>query len=304
MNAATVTAGPQTFDPDMALARVRHRLEQMAAERCGHGLDQARRAAAVHLASGGQLLRARLCLETAWRCGLALPQASGMAVACELVHNASLVHDDICDRSAWRRGAPSVRARNGDALALCTGDWLLCAAYAALAEAVPGERGGALIALLSRRAQDTIEGQAAELGAGAGAPPGLAEYARLARAKAGALFSLAVEAPLLAAGLGQAARPARAAAQALALGYQLIDDARDYPAAEDAAAVEGVNAIAVVGGPTPSLSAARRRVRALAAGRIAKAMRLAAALPADLGTPLRRCAGDLASELERGERAS
>ncbi|PWG65481.1 polyprenyl synthetase family protein [Spiribacter halobius] len=284
-------------DPD--LAAIRAALENMVTGCPGHGLGQARQAAAGHLASGGQRLRARLCLDAAKGLGIPARQAIQLAVACELAHNASLVHDDICDRATERRGAPSVWAMHGTGGALCTGDWLLCRAFGALAEVIPAQRLPALLGLLSRRTADTVEGQIAELQAqGAAVCCTLSTYARLARAKSGPLFAFALEAPLTLAGHESLCRRARAAAHALALGYQLLDDLDDA----DTDAPEGVNAVRVLAAAGQSPAVARQRARALAHRRFRRALLLSAGLPEPVAAPLRACCRALApAESESAE---
>lgn len=98
-----------------------------------------------------------------------------------------------------------------------------------------------------------------------------------------------------------AERPrAQAAARALAPGYQLLDAAAGGAPGDG----EGANAVVLLGGAEGATGAARDRARALARRRIAKAVRLAAALPADLGAPLRRCAEGLSGQLTVPGRAS
>jgi geranylgeranyl diphosphate synthase type II len=87
---------------------------------------------------GGGRLRPRLCLAVAASCGDARPElADAAAAAVELIHCASLVHDDLpCfDDAELRRGAPSVHRRFGQATALLTGDALLVLAFETLARA-------------------------------------------------------------------------------------------------------------------------------------------------------------------------
>lgn len=283
------TSARPAEDPD--LAAIRAALENMTTGCPAHGLGQARQAAAGHLVSGGQRLRARLCLEAARGLGLPARQAIQLAAACELAHNASLVHDDICDRATERRGAPSVWAVHGTGGALCTGDWLLCRAFGALADVIPSARLPALLKLLSRRTADTVEGQMAELQAQR-APERctLATYGRLARAKSGPLFAFALEAPLTLAGRESWCRRARAAAHALALGYQLLDDLDDA----NTDAPEGVNAVGVLAVRGEAQAVARQRVRALAQRRFRRALLVSAGLPEPVAAPLRACCQALA----------
>lgn len=295
MNAAVLAEHPAS-PAAMLLPRLETELSALCGRRSRHGLDRAREAARRHLASGGQRLRARLCLDTALTCDLASDAAVQLALACELAHNASLVHDDICDGAPYRRGEPSVWARHGTPGALCTGDWLLAAAYGALGGRLPGATVPALLARLTWRLQQTIEGQMAEAAAADGGHT-LAGYARIAEAKSGPLFSLAVELPLIASGREHELPTARAATRSLALGYQLLDDATDAAPPAGAAVTEGVNAVHVLMARGHAFRAARQAVFALARARLLKSIRLADAMADGTGAPLRACGEGLCATL-------
>ena len=113
---------------------------------------------------GGARLRPQLCLAVAAACGapnfqMALPAAT----AVELLHCASLVHDDLpCfDNAPWRRGHPSVHRQFGEALAVLAGDGLIVNAFAVLARAIsqaPGP-GAAINAELAHAALLLVGGQ-------------------------------------------------------------------------------------------------------------------------------------------------
>lgn len=78
---------------------------------------------------GGKRLRPVLAIAAAASCGTDLTRdVIAGAVAVELVHVGSLVHDDIIDNSAERRGVPTVNAQEGDAAAILVGDFLLAQA--------------------------------------------------------------------------------------------------------------------------------------------------------------------------------
>ena len=79
-------------------------------------------------ARNGKMLRPRLLLMAAATRGnetLRSRRTLLLAVCVEMLHNASLLHDDIIDRADTRRGQPSVNARWGNATAVLVGDWLL-----------------------------------------------------------------------------------------------------------------------------------------------------------------------------------
>lgn len=113
-------------------------------------------ALAYAVAPGGARIRPTLCLAVAQACGDPNPGlADAAAVALELIHCASLVHDDLpCfDDSAMRRGKPTVHRVFSEPLAVLTGDSLIVLAFDVLARAGHTDPAGALalIRLLSAR---------------------------------------------------------------------------------------------------------------------------------------------------------
>jgi len=119
-------AGPRV---ESALGRVEERLEAVAA---GHGPLLARHAGST-IAAGGKRLRPLLVLLAAGERAAAGDGALRAAVAVELVHSATLVHDDVLDGSALRRGRPTVWSSAGRDVATATGDLLFSRAFAELA---------------------------------------------------------------------------------------------------------------------------------------------------------------------------
>jgi phytoene synthase len=149
------------------------------------------------------------------------------ALAVQLAHEASLVHDDIIDQASTRRGVPTVAAAKGIGTALVLGDHLLSAAYRMAAET------GSLAyaRLFARAVERTIAGEAAQ-GRAAGRKLTWDEYRQIALGKAGELMGCAVALPAVLAG--------RADADALfelgrrmGLVYQMLDDVLDYCPAAD-----------------------------------------------------------------------
>jgi len=112
-------------------------------EIAGHG-ERLGEDAASTLAAGGKRLRPMLVLLCAGEAGT--DAAVRAAAAIELVHMATLVHDDVLDEAPLRRGHPTVAATSGRARALATGDLLLSRAFALLAVAGQ-ERAVALLAV-------------------------------------------------------------------------------------------------------------------------------------------------------------
>jgi geranylgeranyl pyrophosphate synthase len=184
-------------------------------------------AAAYHLGSGGQRVRGRLALSSGLALGLSKRDALCIAAAAELLHNASLVHDDLQDCDAERHGQPAVWLKFGANVAVCTGDLMLSAAYAALCGVEKVQLLPALLALVHERVASAIAGQCADLNAAASAVEDAVAYQRIAVAKSGALLGLPLELALVASGHSAQAAHARAAAQAFSVGYQIVDDLAD-----------------------------------------------------------------------------
>jgi geranylgeranyl pyrophosphate synthase len=111
------------------LGEVEERLREAVAN---HG-DLLGADAAATLAAGGKRLRPMLVLLCAGERGGAAPVRAATAI--ELVHMATLVHDDVLDEAPLRRGHPTVAASSGRARATATGDLLLARAFALLADA-------------------------------------------------------------------------------------------------------------------------------------------------------------------------
>jgi geranylgeranyl pyrophosphate synthase len=111
------------------LGEVEERLRETVG---GHG-DRLGEDAAATLAAGGKRLRPMLVLLCAGEAGGAASVRAATAV--ELIHMATLVHDDVLDEAPLRRGLPTVAASSGRDRAVATGDLLLSRAFALLADA-------------------------------------------------------------------------------------------------------------------------------------------------------------------------
>ncbi len=141
---------------------------------------------------GGKGLRPVLCLLACEAVGGHWPSAIPAAVAVELVHNFSLVHDDIQDQDRERRHRPTVWAIWGQAQAINAGDALLAAAQLALAHlpeaGVPHERAVAAAQALAAATLEMVEGQVMDLQFEGREAVSLDEYLEMVGRKTGALF--------------------------------------------------------------------------------------------------------------------
>ncbi len=205
------------------------------------------RAAHYHLVSEGGRVRARLALHAGQALGLTPGDAVALAATAELLHNASLVHDDLHDREKWRRGRQTVWAVFGDEVAVCVGDLLLSAAYGALAMIRDARHLPELIALVHARTAMVIRGQCAELAERGRQIDDMAVYEKIAVGKSGALLSLPLEMAFVVAGQNAWLGAARGAAEAFGIGYQIVDDMEDVEGdAGDDAGPRAVNALLVL----------------------------------------------------------
>ena len=125
---ALVEAGGAHVPPLMA--RLEERLEAVAAS---HGELLAEHAGAT-IRAGGKRLRPLLVFLAAGESAPDDVRVLRAAVAVELIHSATLVHDDVLDAAALRRGRPTVVATAGRAIATATGDLLFSRAFAELAD--------------------------------------------------------------------------------------------------------------------------------------------------------------------------
>lgn len=195
----------------------------------GDRLDRAGVMVQEHLSTGGKRVRARLALAATAALGGDRAAAAPWAAACELLHNATLIHDDIQDGDTVRRGQPTTWVRHGVHQAINAGDLLLMLPFVALASLpVSGEHRAALSRSLAEAAVRTVRGQVEDIDLLPGEHLHRAAWVRAARGKTGGLFSLPVEGAALVAG-HDAEAAARMAAPFAELGvlFQLQDDVVD-----------------------------------------------------------------------------
>lgn len=86
------------------------------------------------LRAGGKRVRPALILLTSKFPGAQLARAIPVAVAVEMIHMATLVHDDVVDKATMRRGIPTVNAKWSNQVSVLTGDYLFAKAFSILAQ--------------------------------------------------------------------------------------------------------------------------------------------------------------------------
>ena len=207
--------------------RTEHALSRHFEAACGTGappqLVQAMRHAVF---SGGARIRPQLCLAVAVACGDDQPELTdAAAVALELMHCASLVHDDMpaFDDADTRRGRPTVHKAFSEPLALLAGDALIVMGYRVMLQGATGqyERLALLMDNLTRGVglpAGIVAGQAWEC-------ESAADLSQYQRAKTGALFVSATCAGAISSGSDPA--PWVPLGDFLGEAYQVADDIRD-----------------------------------------------------------------------------
>jgi geranylgeranyl pyrophosphate synthase len=206
------------------LARLEERLADVST---GHG-DLLARYAGSTIAAGGKRLRPLLVFLAAGAPPPESDQLLSSAVAVELVHSATLVHDDVLDGSPLRRGRPTVMAAGGRLAATATGDLLFSRAFAELV----GTRSAAAVRVLSRASLQLASGELMQR-ADAWTAVSMERYLERCRLKTAVLFRAACELGALE-GSGDerdadAERVEGLAAfgEGIGLAFQLLDDVLD-----------------------------------------------------------------------------
>jgi geranylgeranyl diphosphate synthase type I len=180
-------------------------------------------------AEQGKRLRPALCLLVCEAARGRWQDAVPAAAAVELIHNFSLVHDDIEDASPLRRHRPTLWHVWGIPKAINAGDALLVHAQLALADLpVDAERRLRAIALLARASLRLCAGQHGDLDAAAAALPTLAQYYAMIEGKTAALLAAAAELGALVAGCDAATQEVYGRlGRELGVAFQLQDDLLD-----------------------------------------------------------------------------
>ncbi|TXG77672.1 hypothetical protein E6P97_01315 [Patescibacteria group bacterium] len=177
------------------------------------------------LGAGGKKLRPRLVIATAYHNSRPIDDVViTVATAIELVHLASLVHDDIMDEGTIRHGVATINATEGSENALLAGDLLLakaCALGANVSAAAAGLVAESIVSL--------CEGQAAEIADRFNVQRSVAAWEAAARGKTSSLFVTAVRLGSLLGDGDQLSKNALARfAESFGLAYQCADDIADF----------------------------------------------------------------------------
>lgn len=196
------------------------------------------------LSHSGKQLRPMLALLFARACngGTVTESTIRYAAAAELLHNATLLHDDVADDSDQRRGVPTIRSLMGPSVSVLIGDfWLVKAMELILGE---GESDTRVIKIFSKTLSDLAEGEMLQLQKAQKGDTDENAYLRIIYSKTASLF----EAACLSAAVSVSAPSAyetasRAYAVALGNAFQIKDDILDYDGTESVGKPLGVDVL-------------------------------------------------------------
>ena len=260
-------------------------------------ISAAEYAAKCHLATPGHKVRAKLCLVACLELNIKHHDMLILSAVSELLHNASLIHDDIQDMDEMRREVETVWKRFGSNIAICAGDLLLSSAYGVLANISDPTLLPKLIQRIANRTSTVIQGQCGDIECKNQSINSLETYQNIARAKSGALLGLPIELALIFSQQDQYLGIVQQATSAFAIGYQIIDDLNDI--AKDAALSgrpQSLNITFVLADADSNNPIAD--ANALAESALTEAIKLANELPYSLGTLLVSLSNQLRGQIK------
>jgi octaprenyl-diphosphate synthase len=202
-------------------------VEQEIALQNGSAIQPVAEIVGYLLGGGGKRLRPALLLLSAGACSYRGPSAIRLGAVVELIHSATLIHDDVIDGADTRRGRPSANSRWGNHMSVLAGDWLYMQSF----EMALRERNFKILDILIELTQNMVEGELIQLTKLGRIDLTEQDALALATRKTACLFSGCAR---LGAVLG---RQGDGVEQALAeygrnagLAFQLVDDLLDFTA--------------------------------------------------------------------------
>ena len=180
--------------------------------------------AGLHLVEGGgKRVRPLTCLLTTAACGGEPRQAVAIAAAAELIHSATLLHDDVIDEGEERRNRPAARVLWGNLVSVLSGDLLLTRALQLVESAnVPGAMHDMLHTL-----ERLVAGEVAQLKARDRDDLGAAGYLEIVQGKTASLFGFACRCGARIAGRADLIQAAGQFGEQVGVAFQIVDDVLD-----------------------------------------------------------------------------
>ncbi len=175
--------------------------------------------------AGGKRLRPMLTLAAAHLCGYDGPYHVHLAATVEFIHTATLLHDDVVDESAQRRGRPTANLLWDNKSSVLVGDYLFSRSFQLMTETGSIQ----VLRILSDASATIAEGEVLQMTAARDLATDESVYLQVVRGKTAALFSAATEVGGVIAGADEATvRALYAYGDALGIAFQIVDDLLDY----------------------------------------------------------------------------
>ncbi|EAR50354.1 decaprenyl diphosphate synthase [Oceanicola granulosus HTCC2516] len=179
--------------------------------------------------AGGKRLRPMLTLAAARLCGYDGPYHVHLAATVEFIHTATLLHDDVVDESAQRRGRPTANLLWDNQSSVLVGDYLFAKSFLLMVDTGNLD----VLRILSQASATIAEGEVLQLTASRSLATDEAVYMKVIRGKTAALFSAATEVGGVIAGQGpEVCRALFDYGDALGIAFQIVDDLLDYEGTE------------------------------------------------------------------------
>ncbi|MEI6986299.1 MAG: polyprenyl synthetase family protein [Rhodospirillaceae bacterium] len=202
-------------------------VNEIIVQRMHSSVEMIPQLASYIVSAGGKRLRPLLTLAAARLCGYSGENHRRLAAAVEFIHTATLLHDDVVDESALRRGLASANAVFGNQASVLVGDFLFSRAFLLMVDTGSLE----VLRILSNASAIIAEGEVLQLQTTNDTSTTEQDYLDVIRGKTAALFAAACRVSAVVADRP----PAEAAALDeyglnLGIAFQLVDDVLDYSA--------------------------------------------------------------------------
>ncbi len=202
------------------LERVEAELQTVIRERSGSLRDSAEKM----FGTGGKRLRPAMVLLVSRLFGEVNSGAIRIAAAVEMIHGASLIHDDVIDGTTIRRGVPTLNSEKGNHFSVLLGDFLLCQSLLAISDLGQVR----LLQVISQAVADMTEGQILEAQLQGDVEASEEAYLRVVDGKTAALMAASCELAALNVGAGpDEVEAARDFGRYIGLAFQIVDDILD-----------------------------------------------------------------------------
>ncbi|MEJ2109160.1 MAG: polyprenyl synthetase family protein [Acidobacteriota bacterium] len=180
--------------------------------------------------SGGKRVRPAILLLSSQMCGYKGPVAPRLGAVLEMIHSATLVHDDIIDNASVRRGHASVNAKWGNEITVLMGDWLYMTSF----RLALGERHFQILDVLIEATRKMVEGELIQLSVNGNLDITEEQHLDISRRKTAYLFSACSQLGSILGGQSdENVEKMRLYGLNIGMAFQLVDDVLDFTSDEN-----------------------------------------------------------------------